>query len=159
MTDYVDNMQAVIDAARAGQAPVVLKTADHFEVISSPEGVGIHIWELEKYNSAPFRKKGTVTVFDAASLNRLMVDNAGAGHITVYINPDADKPAIIAVLNGGGPDGPGWGDFRALIGFRETPQWAKWKAIDGRLLPQAQFAEFIEDNLPDVASPDGATMM
>jgi uncharacterized protein YfdQ (DUF2303 family) len=159
MTEYVDNMQAVIDAARVGQAPVVLRTADHFEVVSTPGEVTLHTLDLEKFNATPFRKKGTVTVFDAESLNRLLIDNADAGHITVYVNPDANKPAIVAVLNGSGPDGPGWGDFRVSIGFRETPQWAKWKAIDGKLLPQVDFAEFVENNLGDIASPDGATMM
>lgn len=155
----IDNMQAVIDAARAGQAPVTLKSADNFAVVFASNAGAIQTLDLEKYNAAPARKRGAVTVFDAESLNRLLIDNAGAGHITVYVNPDADKPAIVAVLNGPGPDGPGWSDFRVSIGFRETPQWAKWKAIDGRLLPQAMFAEFIEDNLPDVAAPDGATMM
>lgn len=155
----IDNMQAVIDAARAGQTPVTLAVADHFRIVSAPESVETHTLDLEKFNATPFRKRGLVTVFDADSLNRLLIDNAGTGHITVYVNPDADKPAIVAVLNGAGPAGPGWSDFRVAIGFRETPQWAKWKAIDGRLLPQATFAEFIEDNLPDVATPDGATMM
>jgi uncharacterized protein YfdQ (DUF2303 family) len=159
MTEFVDNMQAVIDAARAGQAPVVLKTADHFEVVSAPKDVQISTLNLEKYNATPFRKTGTITVFDAASLNQLLTDNAGAGHITIYVNPDANKPAIVAILNGSGPDGPGWGDFRVSIGFRETPQWAKWKAIDGKLLPQVDFAEFVDENLADIVAPTGAMVM
>lgn len=155
----IDNMQAVIDAARAGQAPVTIRSADHFEVIFASDAGAIQTLDLEKYNATPARKRGAVTVFDADSLNRLLIDNAGAGHITVYVNPDTNKPAIVAVLNGAGPDGPGWSDFRVAIGFRETPQWAKWRAIDGKLLPQADFAEFCEENLGDISAPDGATVM
>jgi uncharacterized protein YfdQ (DUF2303 family) len=155
----VDNIQAVIDAARAGQNPSTVGGDAHFKIVTAHESVKVHTIDLEKYNEAPFRKKGTVTVFDAESLNKLLIDNADAGDITVYVNPDANRPAIVAVLNGSGPDGPGWGDFRVSIGFRETPQWAKWKAIDGKLLPQVDFAEFVEENLGDVATPDGATMM
>jgi uncharacterized protein YfdQ (DUF2303 family) len=154
----IDNMQAIIDAARAGQAPVVLDKSDHHQVIyTAPHGV--QTVATEQFAAKPFRKRGSVTVFDAESLNRLLVDNALGGATTIYINPDADKPAIVAVINGNGLAGPGFADFRVSIGFRSTPQWAKWKEIDGRLLPQATFAEFVEDNLPDIATPDGATMM
>lgn len=154
----VDNMQAVIDAARKGHDLVTLASDTHYQMIYSPTH-GVQTVSLEKHNAAPARKTGSVTVFEAESLNRLLVDNAVPGGTTIYINPDADKPAIVAVMNGNGLAGPGFADFRVSIGFRPTPQWAKWKAIDGRLLPQAEFAEFVEDNLADIATPDGATMM
>lgn len=154
----VDNMQAVIDAARKGHELKTLSADEHFQVIYTPTH-GVVTVDLQKHNAAPFRKYGAVTVFDADSFNALLAANAVPGATTIYINPDAAKPAIVAVINGNGAAGPGFGDFRVSIGFRETPQWAKWKAIDGRLLPQAEFAEFVEDNLADIATPDGATMM
>jgi uncharacterized protein YfdQ (DUF2303 family) len=63
------------------------------------------------------------------------------------------------VLNGNGKEGPGWGDFRCEIEFRYTPQWLKWKAIDGKLMQQVPFAEFIEENMEDVAEPTGAILL
>jgi uncharacterized protein YfdQ (DUF2303 family) len=63
------------------------------------------------------------------------------------------------VLNGNGPSGAGWSDFRVKIEFRQTPQWVKWKANDGKMLAQVAFAEFIEDNIEDIAEPAGATML
>lgn len=155
----VDNMQAVIDAARLGQKPHVLETSEHFQILSAPHGVNITTLDLEKYNFAPFRKKGTVTLFDAVSMNTFLTANAIAGATTIYINPDAENPAIVAVINGNGTAGPGHADFRASIAFRPTPQWVKWRAIDGKLLPQEAFAEFCEDNLGDISAPDGATVM
>lgn len=154
----IDNMQAVIDAARAGQAPVKLAEGHHYQIVYTTVH-GLQTIDLEKHNAAPARKKGSVVVFEAESFNKILADNAIAGATTVYVNPDADKPAIVAVINGNGTAGPGFGDFKAYIGFRPTPQWTKWKAIDGRMLPQAEFAEFVEDNLADIATPDGATMM
>lgn len=154
----VDNMQAVIDAARKGQDPVTLAGENHFQIIYTAAH-GIQTIDLQEHNTAPARKKGAVMVFDAESLNKILVDNAIPGATTIYINPDAEKPAVVAVINGNGSAGPGFGDFRACIGFRTTPQWAKWKHIDGRMLPQTEFAEFVEDNLADIATPDGATMM
>lgn len=154
----VDNMQAVIDAARLGQPPLTLASGKHFQIVWTPKG-GVETVNVEGFNPHPYRKKGTITVFDPESFNRVLADNVGAGHITIYVNPDANKPAIVAVMNGAGPNGPGWGDFRVSIGFRETPQWAKWKSIDGKLLPQTEFAEFVEDNLADIATPAGADIM
>lgn len=154
----VDNMQAIIDAARKGHDLVTLASSDSYQLIYTPTH-GVQTVGIEKHNAAPARKTGTVTVFDADSFNHLLAANAIPGATTVYINPDANKPAIVAVVNGNGSAGPGWSDFRISIGFRETPQWVKWKGIDGRLLPQAEFAEFVEDNLADIATPDGATMM
>ena len=154
----MDNLQAVIDAARQGVAPVTIKEIGSAVVIWTQRG-GVETIDTEAHGAAPTRKRGTVTVFDAESLNRMLVDHSIAGQTMAYVNPDASRPAIVAVFNGNGLGGPGFGDHRAAIGFRETPQWQKWKAIDGKLMPQPEFAEFIEDNLQDIASPDGATMM
>jgi uncharacterized protein YfdQ (DUF2303 family) len=154
----VDNMQAVIDAARTGYELVTLASDPNYKIIYTPTH-GVQTVSLEKHNATPARKTGAVVVFEAESLNRMLADNAIAGATTIYVNPDAEKPAIVAVVNGNGSAGPGFGDFRISIGFRPTPQWTKWKSIDGKLLPQSDFAEFVEDNLGDIATPDGATMM
>lgn len=155
-----DNMQAVIDAARLGQNPVHLETVGnkaHYSV-PSPQGTVIKTIDLEDGLAAPLRKRGHVKVFDAASFNAILNANEG-GDATIYINRDADDPAIVAVLNGNGERGPGWGDFRSEIVFRFMSQWQKWKAIDGKMLGQVEFAEFVEENLSDIVSPPGADML
>jgi uncharacterized protein YfdQ (DUF2303 family) len=155
-----NNMQAVIDAARLGQTPTAIEVVGskaHWSV-PSPQGTVIKTIDLEDGLGAPLRKRGTVQVFDATSFNAILAANEG-GNATVYVNRDASAPAIVAVLNGNGEHGPGWGDFRAEIVFRFTPQWLKWKSIDGRMMPQLQFAEFIEDNLGDIVTPPGADML
>lgn len=155
-----DNMQAVIDAARLGQPPVKITTVgakEHWSV-PSPQGTALKVIDLEDGLPAPLRKRGCVQVFDAVSFNAILAANDG-GNATIYINRDIDTPSIVAVLNGNGGNGPGWGDFRAEIVFRFTPQWKKWKTIDGAMLAQVQFAEFVEDNLNDIIDPPGATML
>lgn len=153
--------QAIIDAARLGVIATKLETVGEFAHYALPTVNGVLLGKisLETGLPAPLRKRGTVQVFDAASFNEILDANHGTGDATIYINRDADEPAIVAVLNGNGASGPGWGDFRAQIVFRFTPQWKRWKAIDGQMLPQVQFAEFIEDNLGDVVTPPGADML
>lgn len=154
------DFQPIIDAARLGQGAALVRevgnTAYYF--LPDPEGNKIVDVSLEAGLSAPLRKRGTIQVFDPASFNAILNANQG-GDITIYINRDVAAPSITALLNGNGETGPGWGDFRAEIVFRPTPQWTKWKGIDGKMMPQVQFAEFIEDNLEDVVDPTGATML
>jgi uncharacterized protein YfdQ (DUF2303 family) len=155
------DMQAVIEAAQRGVTGTVLFEQDGIKYVSLQfngatkiEGI-----KVRDHAAVPFRKSGIVLVFDIESLNKLLAENDDAGATTVYINRDAIKPAIVAVLNGAGKTGPGWGDFRASISFRPTSQWSKWAGIDGKFLSQADFANFIEDNLLDVVDPAPADML
>ena len=159
----VDNIEAVIKAAREGVKPHLVEKNNGraiYFVGSGANGNGqFYTVSAEEGYAVPMRKRGTVTVFDAASFNQVIADNADAGDIAIYFDRNPEKPAVVAVLNGSGPNGPGWADYRVQISFRPTPQWLKWKAIDGKLLPQANFAEFVEDNLEDISDPAGGAML
>lgn len=154
--DTNGDMQAIIDCAREGVAP----NAAFVEGVAFLPQMGSRLESLEKFSATPKRKRGTTTVYDVASLNALLNSN-NDGDITrvIYVNRDLTRPSVTAILNDHGPAGPGWRDFRVALEFRITPQWAKWSGIDGRMMPQEAFAEFIEDNLGDVADPAGATML
>lgn len=153
-------IDALLQAARAGSAPVTVYATDTRRHVYLPVGGGgageMKIIDQEAGALTPSRKRGTSVVFDGPSFNRILADNTDAGAAVVYVDRNPDKPAIAAVLNGHGPDGPGWGDFRVHLVLRHTPQWTKWRGIDGAMLPQAEFAEFIEDNLADIVDPPGA---
>jgi uncharacterized protein YfdQ (DUF2303 family) len=159
----VDNIKAVIDAARQGTSPQFVNGTvgkSVYFVGNGAQGQGqFYEHDNEAGASVPLRKRGTVTVFDAASFNQVLADNADAGNIAIYFDRNPEKPSVVAILNGHGPKGAGWGDFRAQISFRPTPQWLKWKGIDGKLMPQPAFAEFIEDNLEDISDPAGGAML
>ena len=154
----IDNVKTIIDAAREAVAPKTIGEGTHQKIVYTTLK-GAQTIDLSGLNTAPFRKTGTTWVLDAASLTQLLAANAIPGATTVYVDPNADKPAIVAVFNGHGAAGPGFGDHRGAITFRPTPQWLKWKGIDGKMLPQADFAEFVEDNLADIADPSAAEMM
>ena len=159
----MDNLQAVIDVARSGVNPTTVAESNAKKHILI-HGHGAHpsrveILDMEVGLLAPLRKRGMVVVFDAASFNQVIADNKDAGNIAIYFDRNPERPSVVGVLNGNGKDGPGWGDFCVSIQFRPTPQWVRWKKIDGQLLPQAEFAEFVEDNMEDIADPLGAQML
>lgn len=158
----MDNpLQAVIDAVRAGVPSETLAdvgTKRH-TVVHSAGHSNVHVIDLQDGLAKPVRKSGKVTVFDAASFNQVIADNSDAGNIAIYLDRNPNRPSVVAVLNGNGKAGPGWADFRLNIEFRPTPQWVKWRNLDGKLMPQVEFAEFVEENLEDIADPAGATML
>jgi uncharacterized protein YfdQ (DUF2303 family) len=157
MPDYTNSdAQVIVDAARRGQEPIFLNNGTLAFVPQLGDGKFV---SLEKFADKPARKRGTATVYDALGLNTLIAQNTDAGDITIYCHRDPENPSIIAVLNGGGAHGPGWGDARIQVVFRPTPQWVKWKSIDGKMMSQIEFAEFIEDNLEDIADPPAAEML
>lgn len=154
----IDNVKTIVDTAIASAEPTVLH-AGHQTIWIHTAARGLERVDVSSTLSAPPRKVGKTVVFDAASFNMMIADNSDAGNIAIYLDRNPIKPSIVAVLNGHGKGGPGWSDFRVAIEFRPTPQWVKWQGIDGKMLPQAAFAEFIEDNLDDIASPPKADFL
>lgn len=122
--------------------------------------------ELETQQAHPNRKTGNRTVTDVDSLIGYIAKH-GLPQTELWGN--ADTGTIRAVINahndsgtGGGNDGHGvaeWGDHTATLQLRHTPDWNEWTSRDGKLMRQTEFAEFIEDHLPNFVTPSGADML
>ncbi len=99
----------------------------------------------------PRRKTGTIMVGDVASFATYHGKHADDD---TEIWADLDNGTITAVLNAhqGNADAPRWEDHRLVLKLTPTEPWKRWTSNDRRLLPQLAFAEFLEDNLPDIAS-------
>ena len=69
------------------------------------------------------------------------VINAHFGHVDDDINP------------------AGWGDHTITLNLPFSPDWKDWTNSDSRYMPQHEFAEFIEDHLPNFVAPSGADML
>lgn len=156
-----DNLKHVMDVAREAATFQPVMTTTTAQAVYIPRGPGgdgaIVTVDMEKHMREPARKRGAVIVFDAASMNLILDANQGQ-QIVVYVDRMYPSPAIIAIMNDHGAQ-PGWRDHRVNLAFRTTPQWQKWLSIDGKMMPQTEFAEFIEENLPDITEPAGAAML
>lgn len=152
------NMSAVIQSAREGVKLQAVEGVENLVFVPTPAAREDRILDLQKYAGVPRRKSGVITVFDTDSFNKIMAQNADAGVQRVYVDRDVKAPKIVGVMNDHG-ETKGWRDFLVQLELRETPQWKKWQEMDGQMVGQTVFAEFIEDNLQDVAQPEGATML
>jgi uncharacterized protein YfdQ (DUF2303 family) len=149
--------EAVIAAAVAAADPKIVEPGTVYSV-TVPDGTQHQIVDLEKYLPVPSRKKGSAAFTEGGSLARYVKDHdAGDGSAMLYADPDA--LTVVAVLNGHRGDSAGWGDHRATLTLRHTPEWKHWLALNGQLVDQVKFAEHLEDGLAEIVEPPGAEML
>lgn len=145
---------AIAEVARESALNPVKLHGDQIVVFPQPDGKAPHVLDLEKYQASPGRARGTTTVYDvdgfARALDAVGVETSDERAAT-YADPDART--ITAVLND-----DTWRDWRIVHPLRLTREWKAWTDFEG-LHEQRDFAEFIENNLVDVVSPEPSTML
>ncbi len=117
---------------------------------------GYKVEDLEKLMQTPTRKRGSVAMRDVASFCAMvnLHKNDGTAIYGTY-NP----PAFKAVFNDHDANVPNWRDHTAGYSCPLSVEWATWMKANKQQMSQADFAQFIEDNAPDIVSPDPATMI
>lgn len=159
--------QAAINAGIAIAAPAKLDTNGRFFGVTTPSGGDFRIVDLEDHREhhrdRPRRKTGTVVVHDATSFVAYLHKH-GLTETEVYA--DLNTQRLTAVINGhlgttgdGIEDYAGWGDHRVTLRLDVTAGWAAWTHLDRKWLRQLDFAEHVEDRLPDFVAPTGADML
>ncbi len=61
--------------------------------------------------------------------------------------------AVLDAHLGAGDFPARWQEHRLVLKLQQTGPWREWTTRDGMLMPQADFAEFIEDHARDVIAP------
>ncbi len=113
---------------------------------------------VEKAQTTPNRKRGSVAIKDVGSLLAYCADQAAQSTGYIFANPD--KRSITAVFNDQRCSGlPGWRDHRAEFKAEYTPEFQKWLNNDKQQRGQTEFAEFIEDNFADITEPAAQALL
>ena len=99
-------------------------------------------------------KTGDTALFADIAANRIV--SALDYHQGSKIAPGADDKA--------GPDlvdAPiaAHGDHSAVLSLPFSVEWQTWTKIHGQLMPQLEFARFLEENAADIAAPAGADLL
>jgi len=118
---------------------------------------------LDDYAVKPDRRKGTAHHLDADSFIQHVRRFKGEDSV-LYANPKYDfsagkMPSITGIINyhKNGFDGePAFGDHRSIYHLTLSDEWKKWTEMDGKTFgTQADFAEFIENNIDNVFVYEG----
>lgn len=145
-----NSTQAALDAGMNLAEP---RDIEGTPVVVLPNGATVQT--LERLLPNPTRKAGIVTLSDVMSFVAF-VEKHKDEDTSLY--GQYSPPSFRAVFNDHAAD-PGWRDFGAVYACPLAAEWVTWKGKSGVQMNQEQFAQFIEDNLPDIAIPPAADML
>lgn len=119
--------------------------------------------QIQRTKDHPLRKTGAVTLTQHDSFTAYLAKH---GMPDTELWADNEKDQVVAVINAhmgttgdGGEDYAGWGDHRATLQLVTTQDWRDWTDKSGVLMSQVDFAEFVEQHLPNFVRPSAADML
>ena len=154
------DMRALLEAMTGLGKPHRNPDADgrHYAIV--PEG-----WELRELPAAEFppRPQGTVRLRDAASfIDYFNTHKLAQSRVYASLEP----ASFLAVFDDFRDNADGsiaeqtdWRGFRALFEVPASREWKLWTAANRKHMGQLAFAEFLQDNLPDVTQPAGGDLL
>jgi uncharacterized protein YfdQ (DUF2303 family) len=149
--------QAVRDIANLAEAGSDQRdTRNHGSYVVVPEGY--KIVNLDHRLDAPRRVRRTVHVRDLPSYLAL-IERFKKAESCVYWEENGDGLKARAVFDDVDKDVNAWGEHCAVLTTTFSPEFRIWQKSSKTTFTQLDFARFVEDNLPDFRSPDGATML
>lgn len=132
-----------------------------------PDGYNVTTVNVENmlapYRNGPAHATGQYVVKNVASFLAYYAKHAQADAET-WVSPKE----IVAVLDAntgvhGGPAFvPGdtrWERHRLVLQLVHSPEWIKWTNYSGKFIAQSDFAEFLEDCVGHIKTPDMATVL
>jgi uncharacterized protein YfdQ (DUF2303 family) len=158
LSEFSSGIAAAIEAGRALAGPQVNPDPHGTAFVVVPTG---HTVEHLPERGRPAHPAGTVKLRDVASFVRYWKDHSDANS-RVYASLDPAR--FVAVLDDHSAalplaDSANWRGFRASFDVPLSREWRLWLASDRKPMQQLAFAEFLQDNLPDVIVPPGAELL
>lgn len=108
---------------------------------------------IEPWRTRPERKIGTAGVHTIESFIDL-VERHKTDDSVIFADIDWQRPSLTAVIDYHGATDAAFGQHRIHYPFPRSEEWKVWTDKHGKPMPQADFAEFIEDHIQDLTSPD-----
>ncbi len=163
--NFATENQTIAEEIKAIYKPQTITIMGHegedIHVLAVPTRNGIELKSTvpftDEYLTAPKRRKGVAQIKSLESfiahVNRFKDKDSA-----LFANPDKSSPSLQAVLNyhkSGEIEvaAPRFGDHRTAYSFPLSKEWNLWNRYHGKEMKQAEFAEFLEDNITDVRAP------
>lgn len=145
-------------AVKAEAKPAIVKTAAGREWLITPEGAAVaDVTEAGAIAKAlPDHIEQGVVLQTVDSL----VDYANRFKTAdTVLFADIDTNTIVAAVDYHAPSKAAHVDHKARLTLPHSVEWKTWTAINGRLMPQLEFARFLEENAADIAAPEAAEIL
>ena len=161
INNYDVNVAAIAkelsDASHAPRDPNEARTGTHKPYIVHKSGNGSEVvTSLESLLGNPTRKRGEYKFADANSFTTYVKKHQSEG---TELYGSLENGFFKATFDDHSKEVAGWCEHRAYYTCLTSAEWKTWEGNSGTNMSQAQFAQFIEDNLPDIIEPSGADML
>lgn len=163
MSEHDNNIQAALDAGKvlggldAGVVTVSNAGTAQGEVPFALLPEGVHAQSMETYLERPVRRRAKVTIRDAESFITYVRRFSDSDSLVFANLGDRTFTAVLDYHRSAGD--AQWGEHRAAMTCLLTEDWKRWMAQDKKPVSQVEFAQFIEDNLPNIALPTGSDLL
>lgn len=124
--------------------------------VAVPKGFELKALDNEALLSHPRRTVAAASFTDADSFIAYVKRHAVAGTTTwCSFDPQTFALSFTAVIDEHDKGAPGWRKHRAEFKPSMSAEWKLWKAADGKMFSQVEFAEWIESHADDIAAAQG----
>lgn len=158
--------RTLIDAA-AEHLPVaeirpISADAPTVVAVITPAGQTVRFEDLEKYGAAPARIRQHPT-FETPEGFNLYVNTFRGHNSRIFASLKDRKVVALLDYHGAAPEagirGASWITHRATYPATFHPSFAAWARLHNESIPQAVFAEFLQDHAEDAVKPEPADLM
>ena len=151
MSENKTNFDSAFEAGlQAGQ----IRSVNGHDFVVIPEGGKVD--DLERLRDRPWRIRQNITLDDAASFCEYF---KSFKKDTSRLLASEKNQMFKAIMDYHNNAGASWCSHIATYTCPKSKEWNVWVASSGKQMSQQQFAEFIEDNLPDIREPASAKML
>ncbi|MHB8727627.1 MAG: DUF2303 family protein [Sulfuricaulis sp.] len=141
-------------AFAAGLQAALVRSVDSNEFVVVPDGCQVK--DLEFLKNRPRHIRQLVKVEDEESFCNYFKTFSGQGS---RIFASEKEQFFKAVMDYHTKGSASWGSHVLVYTCQKSKEWNVWLSKSGTIMKQQQFAEFIEDNLPDIREPVAAKML
>jgi len=120
---------------------------------------GVKLVPDELFCSTPNQARGSVDIESLESFAAYVLEHGKDGTPTIFASPSGTYLNAVLDWHNGECSLPSWGEHTANYDLKYTPEFNAWSAINGRVLNQAIFAEFVEEHLADIHTPSAADVL
>lgn len=154
-----DVAAAIIAGEALAAAPAIQKTEDGRPFLLMPNaGGGLEFKDLSNLLPHPMRLTQTIALHTPGSFGDYV--NLFGDKTRTLIVANRDTNVLTALLDyHADPKAPSWVGHKATCELETTQPWDEWVEKHDKPMNQADFAQFLEDHLPEIASPDGALLV
>lgn len=132
-------------------------------ILLLPSGNGIQAVDVKKFldpwRTEPERRKGTATFEELDSFIAHAIRFKDADSMLFARRAPPTLTSVIDYHKAGAAGAPRFGNHRGTYDFPLSDEWKAWLEKNGEQMGQQDFAEFIEDRIPDIVDPkNGGTL-